>query len=226
MFNNLKRIIPAKIRSKIYHYYKNKYLRSFSQEEHLIPKVELGREHILNLTPLLNREELLKALPTKCIVGEVGVDTGDFSELILTVAKPEKLHLIDSWNDKRYNENKKKTVEKRFEKEISGGIVELNVGLSTEVAKKFEDCYFDWIYIDTNHTYKTTKEELAIYCRKLKKGGIIAGHDFIKGNWKSMFRYGVIEAVYEFCISDNWELIYLTMENNSHPSFAIRKLTE
>ncbi|MCU0386267.1 MAG: hypothetical protein MUE38_09580, partial [Flavihumibacter sp.] len=59
---------------------------------------------------------------------------------------------------------------------------------------------------------------------KLKPGGIIAGHDFIKGNWLSGYRYGVMEAVYEFCVTHNWELIFLTTETNDHPSFAIRRI--
>ena len=58
----------------------------------------------------------------------------------------------------------------------------------------------------------------------MKKGGIIAGHDYIIGNWNDGHRYGVIEAVREFCLKYHWEMIYLTHELDDHPSFAIREM--
>jgi hypothetical protein len=69
-----------------------------------------------------------------------------------------------------------------------------------------------------------TIAELNLYSKKIKQGGIIAGHDYIIGNWTDMIRYGVIEAVYEFCVNNEWEIIYITMELNENPSFAIRKI--
>ena len=56
--------------------------------------------------------------------------------------------------------------------------------------------------------------------------GIIAGHDYILGNWDGLVRYGVIESVYEFCVRYNWEIIFLTTELNNSPSFAIRRITD
>ncbi len=105
-------------------------------------------------------------------------------------------------------------------------MVEINRGLSTEVGKGYDDNYCDWVYIDTNHNYKTTKDELELYSKKVKSNGIIAGHDFTKSNFIGTLRFGVIEAVNEFCINENWELIYLTMENTINPSFAIRKIQD
>ena len=58
----------------------------------------------------------------------------------------------------------------------------------------------------------------------MKKGGIIAGHDYVHGNWISAFRYGVVEAVHEFCVQFGWEIIYLTIEPTENQSFAIRKI--
>ncbi len=39
-----------------------------------------------------------------------------------------------------------------------------------------------------------------------------------------MKRYGVIEAVYEFCSKYNWEILFLTTELETNPSFAIKKI--
>ena len=191
-----------------------------------IPKVEINKIHIDNAKLITTREELLRILPKNGIVAELGVDEGDFSQSILSINMPKKLHLIDLWGSKRYNQNKRKSVEKRFSKNIESTKVEINLGLSTEVAGNFKENYFDWIYIDTAHSYKITIEELESYRKKIKKGGIIAGHDYILGNWNGLVRYGVIEAVYEFCVKYNWEIIYLTCELNNMPSFAIREITK
>ncbi|MDG2497881.1 MAG: class I SAM-dependent methyltransferase [Flavobacteriaceae bacterium] len=175
---------------------------------------------------LTSREELLSVLPTGGTVAELGVDEGDFSEAILNISKPLKLHLIDLWGSKRYNQNKCKSVENRFSKEVKENSVEINVGLSTDVVTNFQDNYFDWIYIDTTHSYKTTIEELETYRTKIKPNGYIAGHDFILGNWDGLVRYGVIEAVYEFCVKYDWELMYITTEIENNPSFAIRRIAQ
>ena len=105
---------------------------------------------------LTTREELLDLLPKGGIVAELGVDEGDFSKTILEINKPKKLHLVDIWGSKRYNQEKRRKVETRFKKNIEANSLEINLGLSTEVGKEFQDNYFDWIYIDTAHSYKTT----------------------------------------------------------------------
>ena len=189
-----------------------------------IPKYEISDIHIKNAKLITTREELLRILPQNGIVAELGVDEGGFSELILNICNPHKLHLVDFWGSQRYNQNKKKHVENKFKSQINSGLVEINLGYSTEVWKKFKDNYFDWIYIDTDHSYQTTINELETWNSKVKDNGIIAGHDYIIRNWNGMVRYGVIEAVYEFCSKYNWEILYLTMEIDNYPSFAIRKI--
>ena len=188
-----------------------------------IPKLELKQEHIANAKIILDRVEMLRLLPKNAVVAELGVNKGAFSEKILEVTDPKKFHIVDLWGSKRYNQQIRKSVEDKFSKEISEKKVEVNLGLSTDVAETFEDNYFDWIYIDTDHSYQITIEELEAYRSKMKKGGIITGHDYIVGNWVGMVRFGVIEAVYEFCLKYDWEILYITMENEENPSFAIRE---
>ncbi|MBW3466596.1 class I SAM-dependent methyltransferase [Arthrospiribacter ruber] len=187
-----------------------------------VPEIEVI--HIQNLRALANREELLRILPMGGVVAELGVDFGGFSEKILQINRPSKLHLIDVWQSTRYPEKLFHEVRQKFSKELDSGHVIINRGFSTTVGKQFEDGYFDWIYIDTSHSYQVTKEELELYRSKIKKGGIIAGHDFIVGEIDVPWKYGVIEAVYEFCKKHGWEIIYLTMERGISPSFAIREI--
>jgi hypothetical protein len=217
-----KRIIPSAIKKSISKHLQN--LLRTGNENHLknIPISVLRPEHITNLKPLIDRLELLKHLPENSIIAEIGVNKGDYSQQILSICQPRKLHLIDAWASKRYNEKLFINVNTRFLKEINSGKIEIHRGFSTIVGASFPDDYFDWVYIDTDHSYNTTKEELEIYSKKVKKQGIISGHDFSAGNWRKGIKYGVIEAVYEFCVKYNWELIFLTTEIEA-PSFAIRK---
>lgn len=217
-------MMVGKIKSKIYKKITEIVGKEIAKIEQNLPSLELNQIHFDNLRVLKNRESLLNELPKNGIVAELGVDKGGFSQMILEINHPQKLHLIDSWNTERYHSGLKIKVEERFSKEISNESVVIHQGFSTDFAENFPNSYFDWIYIDTDHSYQTTKNELLLYKDKIKPGGIIAGHDFVKGNMQKQIRYGVLEAVYEFCFNENWEFVFLTMEMNNNPSFAIRKI--
>lgn len=49
---------------------------------------------------------------------------------------------------------------------------------STIAAKDFLDGYLDFVYIDANHSYKYVKEDILAWMPKIKKHGIIGGHDY------------------------------------------------
>ena len=190
-----------------------------------LPQIELTAEYFKNLTILTNKVALLDVLPKHSIVAKVGVSNGKYSEKIISVTQAEKLHLIDSWTQERYR-GRELFVEKRFEKEIKLGQVFINKGFSTTELERFDDGYFDWVYIDTDHTYNTTAKELEICRKKVKTNGIIAGHDYAVGHFPSRLRYGVIEAVNEFCVKYNWEMIYLTHESHRYLSYGLRQISD
>lgn len=198
--------------------------RARRAQSRAIPSIELLPRHIANLQVVTDRDAFLEKLPKGGIVAEAGVDHGDFSARILAITKPAKLHLIDFWGSKRYHAALQDHVRKRFADEIGSGQLQIDLGLSTEVLPKYPDAYFDWIYIDTDHGYRVTAAELAIARSKVKPGGVIAGHDYVTGNWDGGVRYGVVEAVHEFCVKHDWELFLLTHETNRHLSFAIRAI--
>lgn len=63
---------------------------------------------------------------------------------------------------------------------------------SYNVADSFKDKSIDFIYIDGDHSYGSVKKDLELYLSKVKKGGVIAGHDYTKHRWP-----GVVQAVDE-----------------------------
>lgn len=180
--------------------------------------------HLQHLVSLPDRTEMIRHFPVGGIVAEIGVNEGDFSQQILSLTHPKTLILIDVWASRRYHGGLFEKVKSRFAQEINRGQVSIIRDLSFGGIQSCPDGYFDWVYLDTDHTLTTTRRELELLRPKMKQGGIIAGHDYITGNWNAGNRYGVIEAVREFCLKYNWEMIYLTHELDDHPSFAIREI--
>ena len=55
------------------------------------------------------------------------------------------------------------------------------------VVDMFEDESIDFIYIDADHEYDSVKRDIELYLPKLKKTGIIGGHDYSKNAWEGVF---------------------------------------
>jgi hypothetical protein len=186
-------------------------------------RVALGPQHTAQGRLLPNREALLDVLPKQAVVAEIGVSSGDFTAQILDRCDVRRLHLIDAWEGRRYAGDLD-VVQRRFAEPIARGVVAIDQGLSDTVLAAFPDAYFDWLYIDSDHSYEVTVRELDVCRRKVKPSGMIAGHDFCKGNILKRLPYGVIEAVNEFCVAANWTYAFLTLESHGHFSFCIRPL--
>jgi hypothetical protein len=218
-------IIPKSIRSRL----GNTPIVQGLRDAHFgpngsVPYVLLGEQHIANLKVVTNRNALLCSLPKNGVAAEIGVFEGEFSRRILKYAQPQKLHLIDVWGSERYPGSLMDVVKEKFKTKLADGSMEINRGYSTDELAKFPDHYFDWVYVDTDHSYETTAKELELCRMKVKKGGIIAGHDYVQGDWKLRYRYGVVEAVNEFCQKYDWEMILTTYETHRHLSYALREI--
>ena len=159
------------------------------------------------------RDALLELLPKESVGAEVGVFAGDFSERILAIVRPRKLHLIDPWTlmtdehrkdgrpvsadyaDPNRFEQRWEQVRARIVAEIASGQVELHRALSTDAARDFSAPYFDWVYVDANHQYDFVMRDLDAYLPLIKPGGFLAGDDFGRHR---MGDNGVERAVREF----------------------------
>ena len=199
-------------------------IRDNSLNNKKISGLDLKVEHLKNTKVLINRSNLLENLPKNSICAEIGVNKGDFSEQILTTCKPNKLHVIDSWASDRYDRSVESHFRNRYKNEIEDKLIVIDKGISTEVLNTYDDFYFDWVYLDTSHSYETTSIELQLLSKKVKENGIISGHDYVTRSRTNAMKYGVIEAVHEFCNEANYEIIFITLEWNGHNSFALKKL--
>lgn len=162
------------------------------------------------------REFILRRMPRRGVVAEIGVDLGDFSEKILALNRPRELHLIDPWTIESGEYRQRVTgtsepsvesprkldtvarhgvVRDRFASDIAGGVVVLHRANSEVAGAEFSDQFFDWVYIDGNHSYEFVRQDLELYYRKLKPGGFMVCDDYHHaGFWDD----GVTRAVDEF----------------------------
>src|SRR5262249_41566620 len=129
-----------------------------------------------------------------------------------------------AWNSKRFGDDKLNKVQRRFSAEIECGQVVINRGLSWEELEKFPDEYFDWVYLDSSHSYEIATRELEISRLKVKPYGLIGGHAYTTGNINRHLKYGVIQAVNEFCLRYDWEMIYLTHDPSRYLTYVMRRL--
>jgi len=74
--------------------------------------------------------------------------------------------------------------------------------LSEQLASKIPDKYFDWIYIDGDHSFEGLYSDLTNYYTKVKKGGLVIGDDY---GGKSK---GVKKAVDKFCMERDIDFEY------------------
>ena len=61
---------------------------------------------------------------------------------------------------------------------LTNVVVHDDFSTNSKLIQSFPEGYFDFIYIDGDHSYKGAKSDLINYFPKVRQGGIIAGHDY------------------------------------------------
>jgi len=65
---------------------------------------------------------------------------------------------------------------------------------SVEAAPDFNDGSLDFVYIDGNHSFRYVAEDICVWEKKVRSGGIMSGHDYIlTEDWTNHVQY-VVDA--------------------------------
>ena len=62
----------------------------------------------------------------------------------------------------------------------------------------FPHVHFDFVYIDADHSEKGAYQDIELWYKKVRQGGILAGHDYIDTKSRNGVEFGVVRAVQRF----------------------------
>ena len=126
---------------------------------------------------------------------ELGVQQGFFAETTLRQWPRAKTYLlVDVWAEQdKYsdsaNVNKDKQnnyyeqTKRRMSPFIANGVdVQICRNFTSICVKQYPAHYFDYIYVDARHDFKSVYMDLVDWWPKLKPNGIFAGHDYVSQN--------------------------------------------
>jgi hypothetical protein len=182
------------------------------------PAKPLSERHLKHCRVVESRYKLLEYMPKHGVCAEVGILHGDFSDWILRLTEPKKLHLIDIASSAIKN------AEERFRSEISAERVQLHLGESASVLRSMPDNYFDWLYIDGGHSYEQVKADLEAAKPKLVPTGLISLNDYTFFSPNEFLKYGVVEAIHDFCLEHDFEWVFFALEGRLYSDVALRKI--
>ena len=122
---------------------------------------------------------------------EVGVADGRFSELFLRASGslPIYWHMVEPYPNnqlhERFNISAAGTPNFQIGSWASSGIgakafktLSVKKSVDQQFVHSLPDEGYDFIYLDGSHTYEVVKQELPLYFAKVRRGGVLAGHDY------------------------------------------------
>jgi len=144
---------------------------------------QIDRDRVSFITELLNNRACKRGV-------EIGVFKGQFSRQLLE-NWDGTLYMVDPWrplgdeyidasNHKNHMDAYQETMDniRGFEDRAF-----MFRGLGELVVDVFEDNSLDFVYIDGNHAYDWVKQDIQLWWPKLKKNGLLMGHDYILMDW-------------------------------------------
>ena len=145
---------------------------------------------------LKDRKELAELLSKYKVGVEVGVLKGSYSRLLLQANPSLKFYAVDSWG---IGETKMKDYHLRMYEIAKRRLKKYDVvfihKLSMDAVKDFADESLDFVYIDANHKPKFVEEDIREWSKKVRKGGVISGHDYIGDIAKIVDNYAQINKL-------------------------------
>ena len=152
------------------------------------------------------------------IGAEIGVARGTWAKQILKRMPQLKLYLVDLWEPYAeyldFPDEKVLSFYPDVKENVKGYNVEFIKEWSHIAAEQFEDESLDFVYIDANHIYEYVVQDLACWSKKVRKGGIVCGHDYNDfSKHKNHCYMQVVEAVNGWCAAKDIDHLFVLTNN-------------
>lgn len=158
---------------------------------------------------------------------EIGVEQGKFTKILFDANPGAHISAIDAWAAyKGYRDHvsqeKLDGFKQATEELLNGYNVEIIKGYSMDVVKNFEDESLDFVYIDGNHDFINVAQDIYHWHQKVKKGGIVSGHDYRRGSTAHGWKCDVKDVVQAWTYSQGIGPLFITSGERSPSWFYVK----
>ena len=145
---------------------------------------------------------------------EIGTDHGKYAQQLCEGIPGLNLFCVDPYlpyieGEENHTQEEVNQIYQEAKTRLESYSVHILRQTSMQAAKGIISNQLDFVFIDGNHEYSYVLEDITERTKKVKPGGIVAGHDYKEDPVR---KYGVIEAVKKY-----------TKDNHIAPWFILQK---
>jgi hypothetical protein len=171
------------------------------------------------------RKAMIQSFGIGKVCAEIGVFRGYFSREIL-FTRPEQLWLIDAWEqqtgeyeqDPANAQDHESSYRAVWDEFSAIPCVRILRGWSLAAANSIPNNFFDWVYLDANHTWQGITNDIWAWWRKINVGGWLCGHDY--GNNHPAIQ---VQPVVDAWAAIRRKPVFTTTDTEEGISWAIQK---
>lgn len=181
-------------------------LKTWSTDKTQYPAIQLNN---------MNRSDLASLFKTfdYKVGAEIGTYRGDYAKVLCEQNPDLKLYCIDPYDSYKgyvryHTQNDLSSALKEADNKLRNYKVTIRVDYSIPASKSYEDNSLDFVYIDAAHDYRSVVDDIDSWYPKVKVGGIVSGHDWVRRNRPT--RTHIIQAVKGFVDSYSIAPLFIT----------------
>ena len=173
--------------------------------------------------------EYLSSVGLNNKIVEVGVAYGQNAKLVLDKWKGDKMYLVDPYVKQDISQYASNMENVDFDAmlkwatehlEPHKGRYEFIRKFSHEAANDFENGSLDYVYLDGNHQNPVFENDIRVWIPKIKKGGILGGHDYMNLDTPT-YKCDVKMTVDDYVYHNGYQL-HLTNDDDHVDSWFIQ----
>ncbi len=153
----------------------------------------VGNQYFIDVPQMIGAVDLAKLFNELGFKNgaEIGTDQGEYAEVLCKTIPDLNLMCIDPWKAVAYETEEQpesREDQKFFDKRYADALEKLsefeNCHIvregSMDVVKLVGNNTLDFVYIDGNHDFLNVTQDIHYWLKKVKPGGILAGHDYVR----------------------------------------------